>query len=46
MTARQADQKWVEDTRAEYLRRARATTWFGPVLGLLGFAMTLRGVVP
>lgn len=23
MTARQADQKWVEDTRAEYLRRAQ-----------------------
>lgn len=23
MTERQADQRWVDDTRAEYLRRAR-----------------------
>lgn len=43
MTERQADQKWVDDTRAEYLRRAQAATWYGPALGLLAFAMTLRG---
>jgi len=26
MTPRQADQAWVEATRAEYLRRAQATS--------------------
>lgn len=29
MTERQADQKWVEDARAENLRRAREATAFG-----------------
>jgi hypothetical protein len=27
MTERQADQKWVEDTRAEYLRRTGGFVW-------------------
>lgn len=36
MTERQADQKWVDDTRAEYLRRTEPEHD-----GLLAFALAL-----
>lgn len=41
MTERQADQKWVDDTRAEYLRRAQLAE--RNRYGLLAFIRAIGG---